>query len=115
MKEALVYLAHIIESAEKIQEYINNITKKEFLKSSEKQDCVIRRFEIIGEATKHLTDDTKRRDKHIPWKKITGMRDILIHEYFAIDVHFVWKTAKYDLPKLLNRIKIVVELTKSNK
>ncbi len=88
-----------------IQGYIHGITKKQFLASSEKRDAVIRRFEIIGEATKRLTEEIRRHDTSIPWKKIAGMRDILIHEYFAIDVEFVWKTAKYDLPTFITRVK----------
>ena len=105
MKDSRIFLTHILESAEMIQMYIQGITRKQFLASSEKRDAVVRRFEIIGEATKHLTDEIRNHDMSIPWKKIAGMRDILIHEYFAIDMEFVWKTAKVDLPTFIKRVK----------
>lgn len=105
MKESKIFLTHILESAEIIQEYIHGVTKRQFLASREKRDAVVRRFEIIGEATKHLDKEIRDHNKAIPWKKIAGMRDVLIHEYFAIDMEFVWKTAKYDLPTFIKQIK----------
>jgi len=109
MKDQNVYLVHILESAEAIVSYIQGTTKKEFLSSGEKQDAVIRRFEIIGEATKQLTDATTSRDRSIPWRSVASMRDRLIHEYFAVDLEFVWKTAKTDMPSFIARIRKLLE------
>lgn len=110
MKDARVFLTHILESAEAIQAYVGGMTKRDFLSSREKQDAVVRRFEIIGEATKRLSVETKARDAAVPWRDIAGMRDRLIHEYFAIDMEFVWKTAKHDLPSFIKRIRKLLEL-----
>ena len=69
----------------------------------------MRRLEIIGEATKRLTPEVRNRDAQIPWREIAGMRDILIHEYFAVDLELVWKTIKRDVPKLVKRIKLLLD------
>lgn len=61
---------------------------------------MIRNFEIIGEAVKHISDDLRCKHPDIPWKQIAGMRDEMIHEYFGIDLTIVWDTVQNDLPKL---------------
>ena len=109
MKEATIYLEHILESAEAVAEHIQGLTKQDFLKSRKAQDAVLRRLEIIGEATKRLTPEVRNRDAQIPWREIAGMRDILIHEYFAVDLELVWKTIKRDVPKLVKRIKLLLD------
>ncbi|MEW6448056.1 MAG: HepT-like ribonuclease domain-containing protein [Bacillota bacterium] len=79
----------------------------------EKQDAVIRRLTIIGEAVKSISPELKRECPAIPWQKITGMRNILIHEYFGVDVELTWKTVQRDLPvlkrELLNILKTAGE------
>ena len=72
------------------------------------QDAIIRNIEIIGEASKKISVDTKKIYYEIPWKEITGMRDKLIHDYLGVDTKVVWKTIKEDIPvlkRLLNKIK----------
>ncbi|MBI4647320.1 MAG: DUF86 domain-containing protein [Bacteroidia bacterium] len=66
------------------------------------QDAVIRQLEIIGEATKKISDNLKEKHPDIPWKDIAGMRDKLIHDYIDIDLSVVWKTASEDVPFLKN-------------
>ena len=69
-----------------IEEYTNNKTEKEFLKSIQLQDSVIRRIEIIGESIKNIPEEVRGKYLEVPWKKFSGMRDILIHKYFGIDL-----------------------------
>lgn len=87
-----------------IEEYIKNRNKADFLKSKQLQDAIIRRVEIIGEAIKNIPDDFKKTITGIPWKQITGMRDILIHQYFGIDLDLMWEVVKKDLPELKKQI-----------
>lgn len=68
------------------------------------QDAIIRRIEIIGVAVKNIPDDFKKTNTEIPWKQITGMRDILIHQYFGVDLDLTWEVVKKDLPKLKKQI-----------
>jgi uncharacterized protein with HEPN domain len=73
------------------------------------QDGVIRQIEIIGEATKRLSKETKENHSDIPWKDIAGMRDKLIHDYFGVDIDAVWDTVKKDIPTLKKRIGALVK------
>lgn len=103
-KDLEIFLGHIRESIEEIENYTGGMLKKDFLKSRKTQDAVIRRIEIIGEAVKNLPRDFKERHREIPWREIAGMRDQLIHGYFGIDMNVVWKTVKKDIPELKQEI-----------
>jgi|AntAceMinimDraft_4_1070372.scaffolds.fasta_scaffold22881_3 uncharacterized protein with HEPN domain len=113
-KEVIIFIQDISESIKKIEEYAKDINKKEFLNKEDNvqiQDAIIRRLEIIGEAVKGLPVNFKKKYSDIPWKKIAGMRDILIHEYFGVNLERVWVAAKKDLPELKTKIlKILKEL-----
>ena len=94
------YLDDIVESIEKIEDYTRNLTEEQFSRNTEVQDAVLRRLAIIGEAVKHLPGSLKDHHKQIPWKEITGARDIFVHEYFGVRMERIWKTIKEDLPEL---------------
>ena len=104
-KEDAFYLEHILMAIAKLKEYTKNKTFSEFQKNSLLQDGVVRQLEIIGEAAKQLSLNTKEKAIKVPWKDIAGMRDKLIHAYFGVDVVAVWKTAMEDIPSLEKEIK----------
>lgn len=108
MKRELVFLEDIIESIVLIEEYMNDISEDEFYKSTQLQDAVIRRIEIIGEATKKITEATRIKYHEIPWRKMAGMRDVLIHDYDGINLDIVWNTCKEKLPELKEQLLTVL-------
>jgi uncharacterized protein with HEPN domain len=105
-----IFLGHILESIQRIQDYVECVTKEEFFEDLKLQDAVIRRLEVIGEAARQLSADLKARHRNIPWAQVIGMRNILIHEYFGVDLALVWATVQKDLPVLY---KAILEILKA--
>jgi uncharacterized protein with HEPN domain len=103
-RDIRVYLQDILESIEIIEEYTQELSSEDFFNRRQTQDAVIRRLEIIGEAVKHIPSDIRVEFPAIPWKKIAGMRDFLIHEYFGVNLERVWLVVSRDLPPLKKQI-----------
>lgn len=99
-RDTKLYLQDILECIELIGKYTNGMSKDDFGSDVTIQDAVMRRLEIIGEATKNLPNELKQKYPDIPWKDITGMRDVLTHDYFGIDLERVWGTITRRLPGL---------------
>ena len=93
-------LDDILICMEKIQSYLSGLSYEQFSNDSKAQDAIIRNIEIIGEATKYLSDSIKSRYNHIPWKEIAGTRDRLIHGYFGVNIDIVWEIVTIDIPRL---------------
>ncbi|MBP7038042.1 MAG: DUF86 domain-containing protein [Bacteroidales bacterium] len=104
-KDDLVYIEHILDCIRKIKEFTNGLSLKDFSVNELVQDAVIRNIEIIGEASKKISSDTKQIFYEIPWREIAGMRDKLIHDYLGVDVEVVWRTITEDIPILEKQIK----------
>ena len=94
----------ILAAIEKIETYIEGMTATQFKKNNLVIDAVIRNIEAIGEASKSIPTNIRRQYPDIPWDQMSGMRNVLIHEYFGVDVTTVWHTAKKYLPLLKKQL-----------
>lgn len=103
MKDVNVYLNHIVEAMDKIAEYIQT-GEDEFHDRAIIQDAVIRNLEIIGEAAKRVDESTRELNPAVPWKKLAGLHDILIHQYEGVDLGQVWRIASGVLPDLRTEV-----------
>ncbi len=90
----------IIEAIDKIERYTRGIDFDEWQQDEKTVDAVIRNIEVIGEASSHLPIEIQEQYKDIPWSMMKGIRNIVAHEYFGIDLEIIWKTVKEDLPVL---------------
>lgn len=108
-KNLKVYLDDIISSCEKIEKYIENKNQESFENNDELQDAVLRRLEIIGEATNRLPEEFKNEYSKIEWRKATGMRNILIHMYDDVDLDIVWRTITEILPQFKTQVKNLLQ------
>jgi uncharacterized protein with HEPN domain len=93
-------LRDILQAARMIVSYLKDTTEADFVANSEKQDAVIRRIEIIGEATAHLTETTRRAIPELPFRKMRGMRNIVAHDYANVDLKIVWEVATAHIPEI---------------
>ncbi len=99
MKDDRPYLEHILEAIRKIDSYTAD-GRDAFMQNAMAQDAVLRNFEIIGEAAKRLSSDTKARRPDIPWRDVAGLRDVLIHNYMGVNLNRIWTVVARDLPPL---------------
>ncbi|MDP2631049.1 MAG: DUF86 domain-containing protein [Candidatus Uhrbacteria bacterium] len=95
-----MFFSHILENIEEIEKFSKNISKSAFKKDTKTHYAVLRALEIIGEAVKNIPDSYRDKYPAIPWKGMAGMRDVLIHDYFGVDLDEVWGVVKKDIPKL---------------
>lgn len=99
MKDERAYLLHAIDAIDAIQRYTVD-GREAFLSDGKTQDAVIRNIEILGQAVKGISERTRALEPAVPWRKIAGTRDKLIHEYFGVDLALVWDVVESELPAL---------------
>lgn len=104
-KDIHILLGHILESISIIHDTLGDLEYDAFVESVSTQDAVIRRLEIIGEAVKGIPESFRSEHPEIEWKKIAGMRDVLVHEYFSVDIELIWRVIKDELPNLEKSIR----------
>jgi len=108
-RSAEILLRDILQASDLLAQYTSGLTLEEFTENTEKQDAVARRLESIGEAVKGLPQDLRDRYPEVPWRDIAGARDVLVHEYFRIDLDLAWEMVKVDIPDLAERIRRILE------
>ena len=103
-KDIAIFLTHILKSCAVIEKKTKGVTEEQFHTSTDLQDILIRRTEVIGEAVRHLPKDFTVNHSEIPWNKIAGMRDMLIHHYFDVDYSLLWTTATEIIPEFKKQV-----------
>jgi len=103
------YLNDMSDMLIKLQEFVDGMTFEEFSVDSKTVFAVIRAFEVLGEAAKHLPQEYRNQHQEVPWQKIMALRNKLIHEYFAVNLDIVWNTIQYDIPELQSILTPVVK------
>lgn len=104
MKDDKVYLISILESIENIEDFTKN-GEEEFLITKIIQHAVIRNLEVIGEASKKISNELRKDFPEIPWREMAGLRDVLIHDYLGVDNQRVWNVVQNELPDLKEKLK----------
>ena len=115
VREYADYIRDLLDAIEKVQTFIKDLDYEDFKKDDKTKFAVIRALEIIGEATKHISDDVRVRYPEVPWKEMAGMRDVLAHDYFGVDEATVWLTAKEKIPQLKPSIEKILAETGNEK
>lgn len=107
MKDDRVYLNHILDSIDKIEAY-TSVGHDAFATTSHWQDSTIRQLEIIGEAAKHVSEPLRSTHPEVPWRRIAGLRDVLIHDYMGVDLDAVWQVTQVSIPELKRHIQSIL-------
>uniref|UniRef100_A0A7C6EBF6 DUF86 domain-containing protein n=1 Tax=candidate division WOR-3 bacterium TaxID=2052148 RepID=A0A7C6EBF6_UNCW3 len=110
-----LYLEDILESIKKIRNYTKGMSFAEFAKDEKTIDAVVRNFEIMGEASKQLPQEIKNKHSEIEWKAMIDFRNVIIHEYFGIDLKIMWDIIKNELPPLARKLKRLRQVFKNKK
>jgi len=108
-KDPKIFLSHILESIEEIEKNTHSLTENEFLTNTTIQDAVVRRLEIIGEAAKNLPKSFTEEHSNVEWRKIAGLRDVIVHTYFNLSLELVWKITQKNIPELKIKIKNLIK------
>ena len=108
-RDPSLYLTHVLESIELARAYLEGVDFRRFRESQQLQDAVIRRIEIIGEAVKNLPAEMRASAPGVPWRRIAGMRDKVVHDYMGVDIELVWTVVQRDLPELAQEVRGLLE------
>ena len=104
-----IYLEDILEAIDRIQAYVQDVTRETFDADRMRIDAVIRNLEVIGEAVKQVPDSVREKYPSVAWRKIAGLRDILIHKYFDVNLEIVWGVVQSNIPILKTEIQQILK------
>jgi len=106
-----VRLRDIIDAITKIDRYTQGMTLTAFSVDDRTIDAVVRNLIVLGEASRHIPKEVEERHPEVPWDKMRGIRNVVVHEYFGVDGEILWETARHDLPPLLPLLERVLHET----
>lgn len=109
MRDYTLYLRDILDAMDAIEKFVEGVEFDEFKRDDKTSSAVIRKFEIIGEAAKKVSEEIKNKHTEVPWKEMAGMRDRPIHFYFGVKYELVWDTIKDVIPKIKPLIRRILE------
>jgi uncharacterized protein with HEPN domain len=102
-KDNLAYLRLMVEAAQKIDAYLAGMSRDDFLRDGKTQSAILMQLQVIGELSKKVPDDMKT-NIFVPWKDIAGLRDMVSHDYFSLDIEAIWNTATVDVVELREKL-----------
>ena len=94
----------ILSAARLTIEFLGDLDKDTFLRDRKTQSAVLHQLLLVGEAVKRLSERYRNASPDIPWRRVAGMRDVLIHQYDVVDLEEVWKTARVEIPRLISQL-----------
>jgi uncharacterized protein with HEPN domain len=104
LRDEIIYLQDIADSCDKVLRFTKGLSLPDLIQDERTYDAVIRNLEVIGEAAKHISENSKAQLPSIEWRKIAGMRDVLAHDYFGIDNDILWDVVQNKIPQLSKAI-----------
>lgn len=114
-RDVAMYIRDILENMELARDFVKDMNYEGFVADLKTNHAVIRCIEVMGEAAKHVPEDTREKYPEIPWKDIAGMRDRIIHLYFRVSLEKVWLVLKEDIPKIKPLMQKVLDDTEKEK
>ena len=105
-------IGDILLSMERIATYIGEMDQQSFASDNRTVDAVVRNLEIIGEAATRIPEEFKAGHPEVPWRRIVGLRNRIVHEYFGVDIGIVWSVVSHDLPQLRSKIQDIADKLK---
>lgn len=103
-RDATLLIEDIETAISRIEKYTNRLNREAFLADEKTIDAVVRNLEIIGEATRQLPEDFKKRHSAIPWQNMAGLRNRIVHDYFGVDLEIIWQIISIEIPSLKKSI-----------
>ncbi|ASJ04562.1 HepT-like ribonuclease domain-containing protein [Thermococcus barossii] len=108
-RDPCLFLDDILEAIFRIEEYTEGYEFEDFIRDRKTVDAVLRNLEVIGEAARYVPEEIKEQHADVPWKRIIGLRNVVIHHYFGVDLNIVWTIVRLQLPDLKKSVEKIVE------